>query len=128
MRSRGSLKALWILAAVGIFVALFMSFLPAPIDIDLSKIGNGKQSVVFVYDPNLVVSNQQATLLNEAKPVIGENVNILIAKTGYPDTEALLVQYRAEAAHVLFIDGDGSLIEKQFAPVDAATIASIVNR
>ncbi len=128
MRSRGSLKALWILAAIGIFVALFMSFLPAPIDIDLSKIGNGKQSVVFVYDPNLVVSNQQATLLNEAKPAIGENVNILIAKTGYPDTEALLVRYQAEAAEVLFIDGDGSLIEKQFAPVDAATIASIVNR
>ena len=128
MRSRGSLKALWILAAIGIFVALFMSFLPAPIDIDLSKIGNGKQSIVFVYDPNLVVSNQQATLLNEAKPAIGENVNILIAKTGYPDTEALLVRYQAEAAEVLFIDGDGSLIEKQFAPVDAATIASIVNR
>ena len=74
-----------------------------------------------------MVSNQQATLLNEAKPAIGENVNILIAKTGYPDTEALLVPYQAEAAEVLFIDGDGSLIEKLFAPVDAATIASIVN-
>lgn len=42
--------------------------------------------------------------------------------------KALLVRYKAEAAEILFIDGDGSLMEKHFAPVDVATLASIVNR
>jgi len=51
--------------------------MPKPIDRNLEKIGNGQKSVVFVYDPNLVVSNQQATEISKARKLIGEQANFL---------------------------------------------------
>ena len=52
-------------------VVIFLLLMPKPIDMDLGKIGNGKVSVVFIYDPNLVVSNQQTTEINIARETIG---------------------------------------------------------
>jgi len=61
-------------------IAVASTFIPKPIDTDLEKIGNGQKSVVFVYDPNLVVSNQQATEISKARKLIGEQANFLIVK------------------------------------------------
>ena len=122
-------KVLWTLAFIAVVLAAFISLLPEPIDIDLTNIGNGKKSVVFVYDPNLVVSNQQSIQLNDAKQVIGDNANFLIARIGYPATEEFMQRYNAERAEVLFFDASGELAERRFAPVNAnALVEALENK
>lgn len=116
-------KTAFILGLVLLVVLGFIFSLPAPIDNDLNKIGQGKPSVVFVYDPNRVVSNQQALEFNKAQDILGENINLLIARTGYPETQAFREQFQADIAEVLFFNESGALISRTFAPVDAEALA-----
>jgi hypothetical protein len=61
----------WRRIAITVFVValpgLVVMSLPSGFDTDLSKIGAGKPAVVFVYDPNLLVSNQQTQELDAAR-------------------------------------------------------------
>jgi len=115
-------KALWTLTGIAAFIFAIVSFLPEPIDINLHNIGNGKPSVVFVYDPNLIVSNEQAREFNKAQETTAINANFLIARTGYPETVTFMQRYNVDTAQVAFIDGNGLLKEKRFAPVSAEAL------
>ena len=84
--------------------------MPKPIDRNLEKIGNGQKSVVFVYDPNLVVSNQQATEISKARKLIGEQANFLIVKIGDPKREGFKNTYRVSSADLLFLTVMGSYL------------------
>ncbi len=111
-------KYFWILSFVTL-VILIVNFLPKPIDMDLDKIGNGQASVVFVYDPNLAISNQQATEMNSARDIIGEKVTFLILQTGNPKTESFKKYYQARPPELLFFNGGGELIDRKMALVSA---------
>ena len=86
---------------------------------DLDKIGNGQASVVFVYDPNLAISNQQATEMNSARDSIGEKVTFLILQAGNPKTESFKKYYQAGPPELLFFNGGGELIDRKMALVSA---------
>ncbi len=120
-------KGLWITAGVAMFIAIIISLFPDPIDTDLTNVGNGKKSVVFVYDINRVVSNQQTLEINKAKEVIGSSANFLVARTGYPETDEFMRRYRAEIAELLFFDENGQLFERKFALIDANTLTGLLN-
>ncbi len=114
-------KFLWVTLSIVALIVISLSIMPKSIDMDLDKVGNGQNSVVFIYDPGLVVSNQQATEINKARDVLGETVNFLIAKDGDPTTDNFRRRFQARSADVLFFNPDGELIDRQVALVTADT-------
>ena len=101
---------------------MVFTLMPKPIDMNLEKIGDGQRSVVFVYDPNLAVSNQQAIEINKAIKIIGEQVNFLIVKIGDPESESFKNKYRVRSADLLFFNGDGELFDRQVALLNAESL------
>ena len=112
-------KYLWILLSIIAPIIMVFTLMPKPIDMNLEKIGDGQRSVVFVYDPNLAVSNQQAIEINKAIKIIGEQVNFLIVKIGDPESESFKNKYRVRSADLLFFNGDGELFDRQVALLNA---------
>lgn len=121
-------KYFWSVLSVMALVAIFINLMPKPIDMNLEILGNGQQSVVFVYDPGLAVSNQQATEINKAREVIGDKVNFLIVKEGDPNSEDFRRRYRARSADLLFFNGDGELIDRKVALLSAEEFIEIMSR
>jgi hypothetical protein len=119
-------KTLLIIGSIAVFIAALIWSLPAPIDDDLNQIGNGKKSVVFIYDLNRVVSNQQTIEINNAKAELGDTVNYLVSRTGYPVTDKFMQKYKAEIAELLFFDERGELFKRKFALVNAADLTIIL--
>jgi hypothetical protein len=119
-------KTLLIIGLIAVFVAALIWSLPAAIDNDLNQVGNGKKSVVFIYDLNRVVSNQQTIEINKAKKDIGDTVNYLVSRTGYPATDKFMQNYKAESAELLFFDESGELFKRKFALVNAADLTIIL--
>jgi len=100
-------------------VVIVINLMPKPIDMNLEKLGNGQPSVVFVYDPGLGVSNQQAIEINKARDVIGDKVNFLIVKDGDPTSGGFRARYRARSADLLFFNADGEFIDRKVALLSA---------
>ena len=112
-------KYLWTVSLVIALVIIFLALMPKPIDMNLEKIGDGQESVVFVYDPNLAVSNQQVIEINKVHEALGEKVTFLIAKEGDPNSESFRKRYRAHPAELLFFNCNGELIDRKVALVSA---------
>ena len=112
-------KYVWTIVVIAAFILVVFTVLPDPIDTDLEKIGNGQKSVVFVYDPNLAVSNQQATEMNEARGIIGDQANFLLVRAGDPTTDGFKNEYQARSADLLFFNGDGELVDRQVGVLNA---------
>ena len=119
-------KTLLIIGSIAVFVAVFIWSLPAAIDNDLNQIGNGKKSVVFIYDLNRLVSNQQTIEMNDAKADLGDTVNYLVSRTGYPATDKFMQNYKAVSSELLFFDESGELFKRKFALVNAADLSIIL--
>lgn len=115
-------KYLWTVLSIIALIIVVAAVLPEPIDMKLEKIGNGQKSVVFVYDPNLTVSNQQATEMNRAREIIGQQANFLIVKAGDPTRNDFKEQYQTRPADLLFFNGDGELVDRQVALFNAETL------
>jgi hypothetical protein len=79
------------------------------------QIGTGKPALVFVYDPNLVVSISQSEQMNKARDLLSDQVFFLIAKIGTPKGDQLIAEHRASPAELLLFGPSGSLIKRQFA-------------
>ena len=115
-------KVFWVIFSVIALVLIFFAVAPKPIDMNLEKIGNGQKSVVFIYDPNLAVSNQQAIEMNKARELIGEKAILLIADIGDPNSENFRKQYQARAAELLFFDKAGELLDRKTAVIYAGDL------
>jgi hypothetical protein len=94
---------------------------------NLEKIGSGKVSVVFIYDPNLVVSNQQTIEINKARDIIGDKVIFLIAKVGDPKSEGFRSRYQASSKDLLFFNANGQLTDRKVALVSAEQLLAITS-
>ncbi len=115
-------KLLWVILSIITLVILFYFFLPKPIDMSLEKIGNGQNAVVFVYDPGLGVSIEQASEMNKARKIIGKQASFSIAKIGSPEGDSIARRYQAQPPTILFFNGEGELIDRQLALLSAAEI------
>lgn len=80
----------------------------------LKQIGTGKPVLVFVYDPGLSVSLEQAEHINRVRDQLGDSVLFLMAKIGTPDGDQLIAKHRAQQAELLFFDPSGVLIKRAF--------------
>jgi len=112
-------KLFWTIGSIAAFFMLVITLIPKPIDMDLDKIGMGQKAVVFVYDLNLAVSNQQVIEMNKAKEIIAKQAIFLIAKTGDPDGEAFKSQHHAQSADLLFFNGEGELYDRHIGLLSA---------
>jgi len=79
------------------------------------QIGAGKPALVFVYDPNLVVSISQSEQMNKARDLLSDQVLFLIAKIGTPEGDRLIAEHRARRSELLLFDSSGRLIKREFA-------------
>ena len=112
-------KFLWIVLSIAVLLVAFVAVAPKPIDMDLNKLGNGQTSVVFIYDPNLLVSSEQAAEMNRARELIGARANFLIAKVGDPNSAAFRVGYKVYETELLFFNKKAELFHRQVALVSA---------
>ncbi len=115
-------RKLWtmitIVFVVGLFASLVM-MMPKGFKATHEDIGTGKPALVFVYDPNLALSNAQTEQMNEARAHLGDNVLFLLARVATPEGEELIAKHHSAAGELLLFDGSGQLIKRQFAVQDA---------
>jgi hypothetical protein len=50
----------------------------------------------------------------------------LVSRTGYPATDKIMQNYKAESAELLFFDESGELFKRKFALVNAADLTIIL--
>lgn len=112
----------WVVVLTLGVVAVFIAVVPKPISMNLDQIGSGQKSVVFVYDPNLVVSNQQANEMSRAREQLGEQAIFLVAKIGDPEGEGFKARYKARSTELLFFSKEGDLVDRKIALVSAENI------
>lgn len=106
----------WKRGAIVVFIAgmaaLAVLNLPRSFDADLSKIGAGRPALVFVYDPNLVVSNKQTREMDKARENLANELHFLVADVGRPDTQQFMRQHQAAPTQLLLFAADGSLLKR----------------
>lgn len=123
-------RSLGIIVTV-VFIAAMASLallnLPKGIDMDLDKIGTGKPAVVFVYDSNLSVSGMQTEAMNKLRDDYDEKLNFLVADVGRPQARDWLQRNQARAAELFFFDAQGSIQQRQSAPLSAEELAAIIH-
>lgn len=83
------------------------------------QIGTGKPALVFVLDPNMVVTVIQTEQMNVARDLLGDQVLFLIAKVRTPEGDQLIAEYGATPPELLLFDPSGQLIKRQFALIDS---------
>ena len=112
-------KLLLTLAVIVALMAGLFTMMPKPIPRNLEAIGQGQKAVVFVYDPNLLASNQQAKAINQARAAGVDDVLFLAARTGDPAGDAFKQRYQAESLDLLFFDAQGALVDRDEALLSA---------
>jgi hypothetical protein len=115
-------KYLWTASIIVAMIVLVAAFLPKPLDTNLEEIGNGQRSVVFIYDPNLVVSNQQANEMKRAREITGEKANFLVVRAGDPTRDDFKEQYQTRPVDLLFFNGIGELVDRRVALINAEAL------
>lgn len=93
-------------------LGLVLMNLPRGFDTDLRKIGAGKPAVVFVYDPNLLVSNQQTRELDAARESLGDALHFLIADVGRPEGQQFMREHQASSTQLLLFAPDGQVLSR----------------
>lgn len=119
-------KRLATLAAVCALLAVALISLPRGFDTDLGRIGSGKPALVFVYDPNLVVSNQQTREMDKARERLGQDLHFLIADVGRPDAQRFLQQHDAKATQLLLFAADGRALGRLQSLVTEEVLVSAI--
>jgi hypothetical protein len=106
----------WRRGATALFIAGMMALavlnLPRGFDADLSKIGAGKPVLVFVYDPNLVISNKQTREMDKAREILAEELHFLVADVGRPDAQQFMREHQAAPTQLLLFAADGNLLTR----------------
>ncbi|MFT4798037.1 MAG: hypothetical protein ACJAYE_001616 [Candidatus Azotimanducaceae bacterium] len=96
-----------------------VSILPKGFRTTHEQIGTGKPALVFVLDPNLVVSASQTEQMNIVRDLLGDQVFFLIAKIGTPEGNQLIAEQGAKPPELLLFDPSGRLIKRRFALIDS---------
>ncbi len=129
-RTRPRAHRWWIRGATTLFlagvVALGVTILPRGFDTDLSQIGKGKAALVFVYDPNLVVSNQQTREMDKAREILGNELRFLVADIGRPATQQFIDQHRAKSTQLLLFAADGQVLGRLQALMTAEQLVAVI--
>lgn len=109
-RRNSAWRRLAIPAFLVALLGLALMSLPRGFDTDLGKIGAGKPAVVFVYDPNLLVSNQQTREMDAVRESLGDALHFLIADVGRLEGQQFMRQHQASATQLLLFAPDGSVL------------------
>jgi hypothetical protein len=109
----------WVSAGIVIFILILLGLvvtsLPKGFKMTHDQIGTGLPALVFVYDPNLVVSISQSEQMDKAYDQLGDQVFFLIAKVKTPEGDQFIAEHQASIAELLLFDPSGKLIKRQFA-------------
>jgi hypothetical protein len=109
----------WVSAGVVIFILILIGFvvtsLPKSFKMTHDQIGTGLPALVFVYDPNLVISISQTEQMDKAYDQLSGQVFFLIAKIKTPEGDQFIAKHQANIAELLLFDPSGKLIKRQSA-------------
>jgi hypothetical protein len=109
----------WVSVGVVIFILILIGFivtsLPKSFKMTHDQIGTGLPALVFVYDPNLVVSISQTEQMDKAYDQLSGQVFFLIAKIKTPEGDQFIAKHQANIAELLLFDPSGKLIKRQSA-------------
>lgn len=87
--------------------------MPKGLKMTHEQIGTGKPALVFVYDPNLIVSTSQTEQINKARDQLGDQAFFLIAQISTPEGDKLIAKYGADSTELLLFDSSGKLIKRK---------------
>lgn len=118
LRQGGWIRAITAVLLLGV-ATLLVLVMPRGFDTDLGQIGAGKPVLVFVYDPNLVVSNQQTREMDKARETLGEELLFLVADVGRPASRAFMQQHQARSPQLLLFGRDGMPLDRAQAVMSA---------
>ena len=104
-----------LIVTAALAVAIWLA-IPKGFSTDLSVIGNGKPSLVFVYDRDLLASARQTEEMNRQRAALEAKVQVLIADTGHPAARQLMARHGAEPITFLLFDASGALVERWNGP------------
>ncbi len=121
------IRGIVVLAIVGLITFAVLS-VPPGIDMNLIGIGKGQPALVFVYDPNLTVSGAQINEMNRVRDHYTDTVLFLVADIGVPDAQALVHQHQADVASLLVFGGDGALITRASALLEADELHELLRK
>jgi len=107
--------AIGVITSIVILLGVMLMVMPKGFKTTHEQIGTGKPALVFVYDPNLTLSNSQTVQMNEARTHLGDQVFFLLASVGTPEGNQLIAKHRAGSAELLLFDPSGRLTKRQFA-------------
>ncbi|MFT6207779.1 MAG: hypothetical protein ACJA0T_001693, partial [Colwellia sp.] len=106
----------WIYISVIVLIFIFIGFavtlMPKAFKMTHEQIGTGLPALVFIYDPNLVVSISQTEQMNKARDQLGVQVLFLIAKIRTPEGDQFIAEYQASPAELLLFDPSGRQIKR----------------
>lgn len=117
--SNSSTRKPWVFAAVIVsilvFIGLLVALTPKGFDSNLNQLGSGKPAVVFVYDPNLVVSGQQMQQMNMARDQLQGPTLFVVAKIGSPEGDRFIATHNAKPAELILFNPEGVPVKRAFA-------------
>lgn len=129
-RNAGRTQRWWLRAATTLFLAgvaaLAVMILPKGFDTDLSQIGDGKPALVFVYDPNLGVSNEQTPEMDKARKILGNELHFLVADIGRPASQPFMAQHQAKSTQLLLFAADGQPLGRRQALMTAEPLVALI--
>jgi hypothetical protein len=109
----------WVSVGVVIFILILLGLavtsLPKSFKMTHDQIGTGLPALVFVYDPNLIVSISQTEQMDKAYDQLSGQVFFLIAKIKTPEGDQFIAEHQARISELLLFDPSGKLIKRQSA-------------
>lgn len=116
-----------VFGSIAALLAVLLMNAPRGFDTDLTKVGSGKPSLVFVYDPNLTVSNIQTTEINKIRDDLQQRLHLVLADVGRPDGQSFVQKHQADSGQLLLFSNEGTLLASQRGPIDAKLLNDWIN-
>lgn len=117
----------FLLVAVGL-VVLVGAMLPPSYNADLSLIGQGKPSVVIVYDSGSLGSVQLVENMNPIKQQLNESIHFLLADVNSPDGGAFQRRVGVHDGTALFYSPTGEKLFELSGPRETDVLQSIIEK
>jgi len=111
---------------VAALVGYLISATPRGFSTDLSKVGEGKTSIVAVHDVNIIASTALMDVLQRVHDRFEGHARFLVADVNTRDGRAFAERHGAGPGTLLVIDSGGSLVARSHVALDETTVITFI--
>lgn len=111
-------RTLIVLAAVALVLAGGWSFMPSPISTDLSRVAQGRPSVVLAYENFSLLGGEALARINAIRGEYEDRIVFALADLGTPQGRAFANRYALHDGLVVVLATDGAVYSTGAVPAD----------